>query len=248
MQQFQFDTVATLEKSKTAAIIVGAGLSTRMGRNKVFMELLRRPALTWTVDAFEGYAPVDKIVLVLNRDDIKQGEELVMKEGWRKVMRVCPGGERRQDSVKNGLDCLIGNYGTIMIHDAARPCITHDILGRGLAAVKETGAAIAAVGINDTIKRTRLEYNIEVVKETVQRDNLRLIQTPQVFDYALIARAHEGTNYDVTDDAMMVENVGGRVVVYEGARYNIKLTTQSDIGEAERFLASHSRYVSHPGL
>ncbi len=229
--------MATLERQKTAAIIVGAGLGTRMGKNKIFMDLLRRPTLAWSVDAFESCAHVDKIVLVLNENDIKQGKELVMKEGWKKVMRICPGGELRQDSVRNGLNCLIGDYDTIMIHDAARPCITQGILERGLAAVRKTGAAVAAVSINDTVKRTRLEDGNDVVKETIDRNSLKIIQTPQVFDFALIAKAHERTNYDVTDDAAMVENIGGCVITFEGARYNIKLTTQIDIEEAERFLA-----------
>ncbi len=235
-----------LEKSKTAAVIVGAGSSVRMGKNKIFMDLLRRPTLAWTVEAFEQFDAVGRIVLVLHESDIKQGEELMRKDGWKKVIRICQGGPRRQDSVKNGLGCLIESCDTVIIHDAARPCITHDILERGLIAVRETGATVAAIKVNDTIKRTRIDGSIEVVKETVQRDNLRIIQTPQVFDYALLAKAHERTNYDVNDDAAMVENIGGCVTVYEGARYNIKLTTIEDVEEAERFIASKAGYCWRP--
>ena len=109
-----------METSKTAAVIVGAGSSSRMGENKIFINLLHKPTLAWTVGVFEKFEPVSKIIIVLQKCDVNSGYELGQQEGWNKVLQICEGGPRRQDSVKNGLDLVGDDYGTVMIHDAAR--------------------------------------------------------------------------------------------------------------------------------
>jgi 2-C-methyl-D-erythritol 4-phosphate cytidylyltransferase len=221
-----------MDKQKATAIIVGAGSGTRMGMDKVFLELLRRPTLAWAVEPFEKSELIDRIVIVLAKSNICLGNELMSKEKWTKVMGICEGGARRQDSVRNGLECAGSDTSIVMIHDAARPCITSDILRGGLTAVQETGAADPVVRLVDTIVRTN--KNSELV-EVVPRDDLRAVQTPQTFDYRLIMAAHKNSE-DATDDLTMVQRIGGRVLLYEGSPSNIKITTAKDILLAEQFL------------
>ncbi|MGI0100322.1 MAG: 2-C-methyl-D-erythritol 4-phosphate cytidylyltransferase [Candidatus Micrarchaeaceae archaeon] len=227
--------------SKNSAIIVGAGSSRRMdGEDKVFVRLLNRPTIAWTIQTFEKTDKIDQIVLVLSKDNIDLGKKLVENEGWKKISYICEGGERRQDSVEIGLN-LLRNSRIVMIHDAARPCITSDIIERGLSAVQSTGAAVAAIKAVDTIKRVGTNYEII---ETIVRDNLWVVQTPQVFNYDLILKAHKHVKENVTDDATMVEKLGWRVVVYEGSHSNIKITRKADIAYAESFLRQSLRGVS----
>ncbi|MCK5577720.1 MAG: 2-C-methyl-D-erythritol 4-phosphate cytidylyltransferase, partial [Dehalococcoidales bacterium] len=137
---------------QVAAIIVAAGRGERMsGVDKVFALLAGKPVLAWAVDAFQQCPLVDRIVVVLAEHNLKRGRELVEKEGWSKVSDVCPGGEERQQSVAAGLSRL-RDCRWVVIHDGARPLVTAAIIESGLEAAKETGAAVAAVPVTDTIK------------------------------------------------------------------------------------------------
>jgi 2-C-methyl-D-erythritol 4-phosphate cytidylyltransferase len=139
---------------------------------------------------------------------------------------VVPGGARRQDSVRNGLDAL-GPCDWVAVHDAARPFATRDLLLRTLDAAQPTGAAVAAVPVKDTIKRVR----DGAVLQTLPRAELWAVQTPQVFRADLLARAHHATD-DATDDAALVERLGIQVRVAQGAYDNIKITTPDDLALA----------------
>ncbi|MBI2329211.1 MAG: 2-C-methyl-D-erythritol 4-phosphate cytidylyltransferase, partial [Chloroflexi bacterium] len=141
---------------------------------------------------------------------------------------VCPGGERRQDSVAAGLSRL-SNCHWVVIHDGARPLVTIDLIERGLAAASETGAAVAAVPVTDTIKVAGDDL---IVQGTPPRRNLWAVQTPQVFRFDMIAEAYRQAKDEVTDDARLVEQLGYKVRLYMGSYGNIKVTTADDLAIA----------------
>ncbi len=236
------------EESRPAhlgAIIVAAGESRRMGNvDKIFTTLFGLPLITHTVDAFERCPLVRDIVLVLSPHNLDRGQALAEDRGWRKVVSVCQGGERRQDSVRLGLERLPdGRNPWIVIHDGARPCFDPDILERGLDAAQETGAAVAAVPCKDTIK---IVSSSHLVESTPPRDTLWMVQTPQVFRYDLLLQAHRTCEKTVTDDASMVESLGHKVKVFMGSYSNIKVTTPEDLAVAETFLRAMDHTTGQP--
>ena len=214
---------------KTGVVIVGAGSSRRMGTDKVFMALAEKPLLAWSVDVCQRCELVDQIVIVLNKSKLHLGRKLVAERGWSKVMEVCAGGDRRQDSVRQGLDKLRG-CDWVLIHDGARPFLTLDLIGDGLKAARVTGSAVAAVPVKDTVK---LGGSDLMVRGTLNRQELWAVQTPQVFRFDIITGAHQRVGSDVTDDASMVEQLGHKVKLYMGSYNNIKITTPEDLALAE---------------
>ncbi|MBT9160839.1 MAG: 2-C-methyl-D-erythritol 4-phosphate cytidylyltransferase [Dehalococcoidia bacterium] len=220
-------------RGRVGAIIVAAGQSQRMsGVDKVFAELGGEPLLARVLDTFQESSVIDEIVLVLGEENLERGRELVSSHQWPKVTAICPGGERRQDSVKNGLRRL-GDCQWVVIHDGARPLVDPDLIERGLAEAGESGTAVAAVPVKDTIKRVSRDG---FVCQTPERDTLWTVQTPQVFLFDLIFQAHEEITEDVSDDATMVERLGHRVRIYRGSYENIKVTTPEDLALAEVIL------------
>ena len=211
---------------KVGAIVVAAGGSRRMaGVDKIFAPLKSRPLVSYCLEALHDAPEVDSIVLVLSSRNVEQGQRLVREYGWSKVVEVCEGGERRRDSVAVGLSRLLDS-GWIVVHDGARPFVTAELVSRGLAEARDTGAAVAGVPVSDTIKRAD---SGRFVKETLPRDDLWAIQTPQVFRRQLLAQAHGALSGEFTDDAAMVERVGGKVRIYSGSSDNIKVTTRDDL-------------------
>jgi 2-C-methyl-D-erythritol 4-phosphate cytidylyltransferase len=214
-------------------VIVAAGRSSRMGGvDKTFAPLLGAPLIAHTVERFETHPGVGEIALVLAEESVGRGRELASSRGWRKVTQVCAGGERRQDSVYNGLAAL-SPCDLVMVHDGARPCLDAAMLERGIEAAIRHGAAVAGMPVKDTIKRVSPELLIE---ETPERARLWQAQTPQVFRYDLLLEAHRACQADVTDDAAMVESLGHPVRMFEGSYENIKVTTAGDLTIAEAFL------------
>jgi 2-C-methyl-D-erythritol 4-phosphate cytidylyltransferase len=217
-------------KTRVGAIVVAAGSSLRMnGQDKILAALGGKPVLAWSVEALEKSPLVDRVVLVNSQSNLKSVECLVSDNRWNKVARVCLGGQRRQDSVAAGLKAL-DDCEWVIIHDGARPFLTQELIKRGLEAAHETGAAIAAVPATDTIK---IADSHQIVIETPPRSNLWAVQTPQIFRLSLIQEAYQQVAGDVTDDAMLVEQSGHRVKLYQGAYTNIKITTPQDLAIAE---------------
>jgi len=215
------------------AVVVAAGSSSRMGGvDKIFAAVLDRPLVCYALDQLEAFPPVTEIMLVLDSGSLTQGRELVDARGYRKVTHVCPGGKRRQDSVRSGLDALTP-CDWVIVHDGARPCLDLPMLERGLAAVQEAGAAVAGVPVKDTIK---VVSDQGAVVDTPDRKSLWTAQTPQVFRYDLLRDAHDRCIEDVTDDAMMVESLVHSVKMFLGSYENLKVTTPEDIILAEAFL------------
>ncbi len=208
------------------AVIVAAGRGTRMGgADKLFTEIGGRPLLACAVAAFQECAAVDRIVLVLAKANLERGREVVKRHGFTKVSSVCPGGARRQDSVRLGLEAL-GPYDYVAVHDGARPLVTPELIERGLEAARETGAAAPAIPIADTVREAGRDG---IVVRILDRSRLWAVQTPQVFRYNLLLRAHREVTANVTDDAAMVEMLGKPVRLFEGERRNIKVTTAEDL-------------------
>ncbi len=207
------------------AIIAAAGSSQRMNDvDKLFAPLGSKPLLAWSIDACQRCSLIKQIVVVLKDESLELGQRLKEERRWTKVT-LCLGGVRRQDSVKEGLNKL-KDCRWVMIHDGARPFLTLDLIENGLKAARETGAAIAAVPVKDTIK---LATSDGLIKETLQRDKLWATQTPQIFTFDVITEAYKELTAVVTDDAAAVERLGHKVRLYMGAYNNIKVTTPEDL-------------------
>lgn len=225
--------MASVHALTAGAVVVAAGKSARMGGvDKIFASLLGKPLICHTLDALETCPSITDIVLVVDADSLDHGWKLVRRHGYRKVSSVCSGGQRRQDSVLCGLQAL-SPCEWVVIHDGARPCLDVAILQRGLEAAQESGAAVAGVPVKDTIKVVSPEGSVEA---TPDRAGLWAAQTPQVFRLDVLLDAHRRCTEPVTDDAMMVESMGGQVKMFTGSYENLKVTTPEDLLLAEVFL------------
>lgn len=223
----------THQSERVGAVIIAAGRSQRMGElDKVFASLANEPVLSHTLRVFHTCPAVEEIALVLSPKNLQQGRRLVEEQGWWKVRHICLGGERRQDSVREGLARLSGCE-WVVIHDAARPLVSHHLILCGLNEARERGAAIAAVPVKDTLKVVGPGLEVE---DTPNRSTLWAVQTPQVFRYHLIWEAYSQPQAPATDDAVLMERLGHRVKVYMGSYDNIKITTQEDLAIAEALL------------
>jgi len=217
------------------AVIVAAGSGTRMaGADKLFTEIAGHPLLAHAVAAFQNSDAVDRIVLVLSEPNLERGNDLVKRYGFTKVVAISPGGERRQDSVRLGLEAL-GECDYVAVHDGARPLVTPELIERGIEAARETGAAAPALPLADTVKEAGPNG---IVLRTLARSRLWAVQTPQVFRYDLLLRAHREITVDVTDDSAMVEALGAPVRLFEGERRNVKVTTAEDLRVVEALLVA----------
>ena len=220
---------------RVCAIVVAAGNSSRMGGiDKLFAELLGRPLLYWTLAAFRRCKVIDDVIVVSSRPNLERVDALVRE--WNlstKVRATVPGGETRQDSVRAGIDAST-RPDIVVIHDGARPLVTPDLIERGVALARATGAALCAVPARDTVKVADGEPPL--VSATLSRETVWLAQTPQCFDRELLLRAHGMAEGQATDDAALVEAIGAPVTIYEGSTSNIKVTTPEDLLLAEALM------------
>jgi len=220
----------TGKKEKVGAVIVAAGKSERMGDvDKMFAPLGGQPLLLRATRPFQQCSRIDRIVVVVSGERETHCRHLVTGPDWSKVSDICLGGRRRQDSVAEGLK-HIADCDWVVIHDGARPLVTTEMIERGLEAARETGAAVAAVPVTDTIK---VSDEGGTVHETPPRQNLWAVQTPQIFRLETICAAYKKADDDVTDDASLVERLGYKVKLYLGSQDNIKITTPADLALAE---------------
>ena len=219
--------------NRVGAIVVAAGQSRRMdGQDKLFLPLLGRPLLSYTLDALQRVDCVQEVVLVLSQSNLDRGKALVAERGFHKVTSVCRGGPRRQDSVRLGLQAL-SPCDWVVVHDGARPCVEPELVERGLEEARRWGSAVAAVPVHDTLKSADNEGRVVA---TVDREGLWAAQTPQVFPSETLRAAHEQSDATATDDAALVERLGQPVHLYPGSRTNIKVTTPDDLRMAEAVL------------
>ena len=217
---------------KYAAIIVAAGSSRRMkGMDKIFSELAGKPVLQHCLEQFVNSKLFSEIIVVVNSARIEKVNRILDSLRYEGLKTVI-GGNRRQDSVFQGLDAIsICDY--VAIHDGARPFVTQELLRSGIQCVRKTGAAIPVLPLQDTIKKIDTQY---IVSETMNRNTLHRAQTPQFFQYDLIMEAHQSVDRDVTDDSTMVEMMGNPVLAFQGDPNNVKITTQLDLVYLEHML------------
>jgi 2-C-methyl-D-erythritol 4-phosphate cytidylyltransferase len=220
------------------AILVAAGRSTRMGFDKLWADLGGRPVLAWSMSTLASCPALDRLVVVSSADRLD--------EVWRLVGRTVParlrgrtvaGGERRRDSVAAGLAAL-DDCRWVLVHDAARPFLTDRLIVRGLGEVTATGACVAALPARDTIKRVGPD---RTVLDTPLREELWTVQTPQLFRRELVLDALAATDDDASDEAALVERIGGTVRVFEGDAMCFKITTPGDLEIARALLAIRTR-------
>ncbi|MCX6002116.1 MAG: 2-C-methyl-D-erythritol 4-phosphate cytidylyltransferase [Chloroflexi bacterium] len=214
---------------RVAAIVVGAGSAERMGTDKIFAMLAGKPCIAWPLGVLQGCRAINEIILVLHKDKMETGKKMVAERGLTKVSAICEGGRLRQDSVKKGLEKVQGCQ-WVLVHDGARPFLTGKLIDDGIEAARQTGAAVAAVPIKDTVKEIDGEG---LVTRTLERGFLRVVQTPQVFRADVLKQAYLAINGEFTDDAAVVERAGYKVKLYPGDYGNIKITTPEDLSLAE---------------
>jgi 2-C-methyl-D-erythritol 4-phosphate cytidylyltransferase len=223
------------------AIIVAAGKGERMGASlpKVFLPLAGMPLLIHTLRNVGRSPIIAKLVLVIASEREALCRELLATYGsFGSPVTLVHGGPARQDSVRFGLAALDQECDIVVIHDAARPFVSAELIHRSVTVAAMVGGALVAVPVRDTIKRVT---EAGTVVETVSRHDLWLAQTPQTFRVPLIRDAHAHAlrkGIQVTDDVTLVEHMGGKVQVVPGGIYNFKITTPEDLQLAEAMLGA----------
>jgi 2-C-methyl-D-erythritol 4-phosphate cytidylyltransferase len=223
--------------SATWAIVVAGGEGSRLGaeRPKAFVRLAGRPLLAYAIDLLDDHAAVDRVVLVVPAEWEEPATLLADQLAAGKVAAAVPGGETRALSVAAGLAEVPAGAGAILVHDAARPFASAELVDRLLAALADHDGAIPCVPVTDTVKRV---VDGRVV-ETPARAELRSVQTPQAFRAAALRAAFappEQEWRDATDCASMVEAAGLTVAAVAGDPGNVKITTGDDLARAEERL------------
>jgi len=229
---------------KVAAIIPAAGAGVRMGgqRAKQFLDLGGAPLLALTLRPFESCPAVDAVILVVPSSDVEYcRKEIVERFKLEKVRDVVPGGKRRQDSVRLGLEAAGGECGLVLIHDGARPLIDEALIGRVIETAKAHRAVITGMPAKETVKEVN---DLTEVARTHDRKSIWLVQTPQAFRWEDIIAAHRKASEEgweeATDDSLLMERLGIPVKVIEGLERNIKVTTPYDFELARMLLGRAS--------
>jgi len=235
---------------KVLVIIPAAGLGTRMGAvssaargaqpTKQFAEIGGAPILIHTIRKFGTSPRVDEIYVALREQERERFQEHIASEHLRVKVHIVQGGENRQQSVANALNALNANPGdVVLVHDAVRPFVDHEVIDNVVQAAAKHGAAIAGVPAVDTIKQVERTAEGAIITSTVPRERVVLAQTPQGFRFELLKRAFDDAQNDGfigTDEASLVERSGHEVAVVMGSPRNIKITTPADLELAEFFL------------
>ena len=231
-----------------AAIIPAAGSGTRMGLNhpKQYHRLAGVPILIHTIRAFVATSSINRIIVVVPQDFIAETRQLLTAYNLTsEAIIVTAGGKRRQDSVLAGLEWLTDTTDIVLVHDGARPLVTPDLIQRCLEAAWQHGAAIAAIPVKDTLKRSLPDQTIAA---TLDRQGLWQAQTPQAARFSLLKQAYAAFNdQDVTDEAALLELAGIAVTLIEGSETNIKITRPLDLILAEKIMQSQPTPIMRIG-
>lgn len=239
---------------KADAIIVSAGKghrfvegkSPRIGTTpdrgkKQFYLLEGKPILAHTLSKFENCPLIRSILLIVGEEDLDYSlKEVVEKFEFKKVSQIVPGGKRRQESVKNGIDALPKDAEIVAIHDGVRPFVTRAMIEDSIQSAARHGAVVLAMPVKETIKMSKPDGTI---LKTLDRESLWQIQTPQTFQINIIKEAYHRATKDSffgTDDASLVERLGVTVHILPGSYTNIKITTPEDMLLANLFLKTDS--------
>jgi 2-C-methyl-D-erythritol 4-phosphate cytidylyltransferase / 2-C-methyl-D-erythritol 2,4-cyclodiphosphate synthase len=221
--------------AKVAAVVVAGGRGYRAGgdRPKQYRAIAGEPVIRPALAAFLRHPQVEAVQPVIHPDDADAFRAATV--GLDNLLPPVPGGATRQASVRAGLEALrTVAPELVLIHDAARPFLSDDLISRAIAAAREHGAAVPAIAVTDTVKQIDAQ---DMISETLDRTRLRTVQTPQAFAYDLIvafhSRAAAAGREDFTDDAALAEWAGHRVNAFAGESSNLKLTTNDDFERAE---------------
>ena len=222
---------APLSTHHVTAVIVAAGSGTRMGPgvDKLFLEVAGRPIVAHTWARFDAAACIDDLVLVVRDGMQEEFRKLAVESGFTKPFRLTVGGKERQDSVWNGLQALAQDCEIVAIQDGARPCTSLVVIEATIAAACETGAAVAAQRVTDTIKESD---GGTLVAKHIDRSRLWAVQTPQVFRAEVIRRALAAVRERgviVTDDTAACELIGQPVALVESREPHPKATSPADL-------------------
>ncbi len=235
---------------KVIVIIPAAGLGTRMAGaakdsakpalSKQFTELGGVPIIIHTLQKFAAIPEVSDIYIALRPSEQHTFRPRLEQERLGKPVHMVEGGEHRQESVANAIAAVnAADDDIVLVHDAVRPFITEDIIRQVIEQAKKTGAAIAGVPAVDTIKQVERTADGAVITTTVPRERAVLAQTPQGFRFSVLKRAFEeaiNDGFSGTDEASLVERMGGEVAVVMGSPRNIKITTPADLELAEFYI------------
>ena len=229
-----FKKMREARRPRCAALVVAAGNSTRMGGvNKLLQPIEGVPVLARTLAAFQVAGSVDEIIVAAREEDILEISQLCRTYGLTKCAKVIRGGENRVHSAMLAALEASPEMELLAVHDGARPLVTPELIGRVAAAAARCSAAAPAVMLKDTVKAIREDGGVE---GTLDRDRLRAVQTPQVFEASLLKAALQSAleqEAPVTDDASAVERLGKVVFLVEGEEENLKITTPMDLILAE---------------
>jgi 2-C-methyl-D-erythritol 4-phosphate cytidylyltransferase len=223
------------------AIIVAGGSSQRMGFDKLLAPLGGRPVVAYSIAAFEQTESVTHIVLVGRAERLSDYEEIVRAEGFAKVFAVVPGGARRQDSVRLGLQQLNAATEFVAVHDAARPLVSPGLIERVFQLARTHGGAASATPVIDTLKRVDADH---FVTEGVERVRLFAVQTPQIFERDLLEKAYRAVfdaAVEVTDEISAVERTGAKIALLPNEEPNFKITSPADLPLAEFVLRQRAQ-------
>lgn len=229
---------------KVVAIIPSAGKGKRMAHSvsKHFIRLEDKPVLAYTLEAFEKCPDVHQVLLVVRSGEEKYClKEVVEKYQFRKVLKVVIGGERRQDSVYNGIKELDQDTDIVVVHDGVRPFVPPALISETIKLAMYVDGVVVALPVKDTIKEVTRDG---LIKGTPNRDSLWFAQTPQTFKKRVLEEAFMRAFTDKfhgTDEASLVERMGGKVKIIEGSHENIKITTKEDLFYAELILRSRRK-------
>ncbi|NMB74905.1 MAG: 2-C-methyl-D-erythritol 4-phosphate cytidylyltransferase [Myxococcales bacterium] len=224
---------------KTVAIVLAGGEGSRMGggQPKQFTLLGEKPILAHALSRFEQADCVDGLLLVSHPTWIETARHLAIREGYRKLMAIIPGGPTRQASSRAGLEFLSRHeVERVLIHDSARPLVSPEVIQEVTRRLSEAEVVTAAVPVADTMVRAA----DGAVRELVEREGLYAVQTPQGFRMSLIREAHERALADgirdAGDDVQLALRLGRRPLIVDGGRFNIKITFAEDLELARRLL------------
>lgn len=229
----------TQQKGYTTAIIAAAGSGQRMGEvhgNKQLLYFRGKPVIAHTISAFEEAKTIDEVIISTKQDILSEVSDIVSSHHFHKVSKVIVGGETRQQSVFSAVAQMNKNTKYIAVHDGARPFVEASIIDKACESAYLHRCSAVGVKVKDTIKKISEDG---FFTKTVDREVLRAIQTPQVFEASLYLEAMLlalQKNRDYTDDCQLIESVGGKVFFVEGNYYNIKITTAEDVVMAESIL------------
>ncbi len=219
----------------------GEGKRTKTSLRKQFLPINGKPVLAHTLEKFQKIQAIKGIIVVVPKGLVRYCKEYIIeKYNFDKVFKIITGGKSRQDSVRNGLDVTPPKCQLVLVHDGVRPLISENHILACIKAAKRYGTAIMAVKAKDTLK---LSTDDLVILETMERKNVWLAQTPQVFRYSILKKAYDLAYEDGfygTDEASLVERLGKKVRLIQGSYRNIKITTREDIEIAELILRGES--------